>query len=161
MLKFPGLETYTYANPNARANLFISVHPEDFLHCLIFYTRLRPAAYTLKHRKYGILNLNTPFRLGKIDNNATVELIPNPSASAGRSSTKPVRVAIQTPERKRVQGVFPRSATLWNILEDVDAEHKSNLVARTNVSGFYMVPAVTVATTRRGGRLRALKGWGV
>jgi len=34
-------------------------------------------------------------------------------------------------------------------LEDVDAEHKSNLVARTNVSGFYMVPAVTVATTRR------------
>eukprot|EP00466_Bigelowiella_natans_P011433 jgi/Bigna1/140090/aug1.54_g14798 len=110
------------------------------------FSRLSPKDYALKHRNHGFVSLNTPFRLGKVDNNASLDLVPKPKGSVSR---KPVRVAVQTPDRKRVQGVFPPTHTLYDILLALDAEHGTNILGREAENGNYLAPVVTMAATRR------------
>uniref|UniRef100_A0A7S3YU51 UBX domain-containing protein n=1 Tax=Lotharella globosa TaxID=91324 RepID=A0A7S3YU51_9EUKA len=108
---------------------------------------LNPSDWTLKHRKHGVPSMTTPFRLCKLENNATLDLVP--ASSGGASSRKPIRVAVQTPERKRVQGAFPPTHTLWQILVEIDASNNTNILGRAAENGNYMMPTVTLVSSRR------------
>lgn len=111
---------------------------------------LDPSNWALKHRNMGVLTLSTPFTMSRVDNNATVELVPRSSAQGGGSRRRgaPVRVAVAFPSG-RVQGAFTAERSLWDILVELDGKGKGVWRPGQPENTPFMMPRVTVVSLRR------------